>query len=145
MRGFYEKTVKELEGTVEDMRTMAAAKDKTISKLMKEKSSLDQQLVDTETRIHEEVMEATEQAKIWAARSVFEARIKMAREVGDPDFDLSAWDVAKWEKTLAALGDGDEEEPAGKVAEAGTSGAKDDGGAAGEELIVGDEGCDAKA
>jgi hypothetical protein len=142
LKSFYEKKLRELEETLADMRGITAAKDKDVTRIVRQKKALEEDLKVAESRLQEEVLAATEHAKIWAAKSVIQARIKMAKEAGDPGFDRSAWDVAKWEQALADLGEDDDvEEPAAEKADqVGTSKGKEgEGGAGGEEAKVGDE------
>jgi hypothetical protein len=142
LKSFYEKKLKELEETLADMRGIAAAKDKDVTRIVKQKKSLEEDLRTAESRLQEEVLAATEQPKIWTAKSVIQTRIKMAKEAGDPGFDRTAWDMAKWEQALADLGEDDDgEEPAAEKAdEVGTSkGKAGEGGEGGEAAKVGDE------
>lgn len=53
--------------------------------------------------------QATDEANIWAAKSVLQARIKMAIEAGDPAFDKTTWVVAKWKQAMVALGRSEDE------------------------------------
>ncbi|KAI3828177.1 hypothetical protein L1987_02274 [Smallanthus sonchifolius] len=48
--------------------------------------------------------ESYEQAKTPAAISIFQARIKMAKEADDKDFDRAKWDVQEWKRPVAKLG-----------------------------------------
>ncbi|KAF5761592.1 hypothetical protein HanXRQr2_Chr16g0766901 [Helianthus annuus] len=139
----------ELEENLASMSSIAAAKDKALSKLEKDKKGLEEQLLFSEVGLQEAVMVATDEAKISAARTILQARIKMAREVGDPNFDRSAWDLASWEQTLLKFSGDEEQEPAvEKAVGAKTSGAKGVDGragggdaAGGDALTVGDKGC----
>ncbi|KAJ0520644.1 hypothetical protein HanIR_Chr10g0461651 [Helianthus annuus] len=83
--------------------------------------SLGKQLLMAEMGTNKAVMEATDEAKACSARTVLQARIRMAQEPIDPDFNKSAWDVASWRQTLLKLG-GEEEPKSVKTAEAGTNG-----------------------
>ncbi|MFS7986236.1 hypothetical protein Hanom_Chr11g01007951 [Helianthus anomalus] len=58
---------------------------------------LEDPLVISEVGLHEALMEATKQAKVWGARTVLQARINMAKEISDPSFDRSTCDLASWE------------------------------------------------
>ena len=80
-----------------------------------------------------------------AARTIFEARLKMVQQANDPHFDKASWDVAAWKKAVVRLGGEVEAEDAG----AESSGA---GHAEGAEPVVdvggatlGDEGAKDKA
>lgn len=42
---------------------------------------------------------------IWAAKSVIQAMIKMAKESADAGFEKANWNVPKWEQTLVSLGE----------------------------------------
>lgn len=83
---------------------------------------------------------------MWTAKSVLQARIKMAMEAGNSAFDRSAWDVEKWKKALVALGGGDDEEEA-EVDEGSGAGTSKGGAEVVEEDGAGmcDEGCKEKA
>ncbi|KAM0003245.1 hypothetical protein Hdeb2414_s0292g00859021 [Helianthus debilis subsp. tardiflorus] len=79
----------ELEENLAGIRSIAAAKDKAISKLEKEKKSPEEQLLYSEVGLHDAVIVATDKAKFYAARTVLQPRIKMAKEAIDPNFDRS--------------------------------------------------------
>jgi hypothetical protein len=102
--------MKDQETALSEMRSSAAAKDKEISKLVKEKKGLEKDLVAIGKDLQRKLDAATEEAKMWAARAVLEARLKMVKQLEDSSFDKVAWDVAKWEATLANLGDDEEVE-----------------------------------
>ncbi|MFS7955397.1 hypothetical protein Hanom_Chr07g00642131 [Helianthus anomalus] len=95
-------------------------------------------------------LEATKEAKVCAARTVLQARIKMAEEALDPAFDRLGWNVDGWKLALQNLG-ADAEENQVLTLEAGTSGVKEPkygaaeeaGGdaAAADATIMGDDGC----
>jgi hypothetical protein len=131
------------EAALADLRSSTAAKDKEVSKLVKEKKGLERELVAVGKDLQKKLDAATEEAKMWAARAVLEARLKMVKQLEDPSFDKAVWDVAKWEAMLASLGD--DEEVDAETAKAdpgeqvGTSQEKD-GAKAVEEATVGDEG-----
>ncbi|MFS8034243.1 hypothetical protein Hanom_Chr17g01578881 [Helianthus anomalus] len=91
IQNIQEKNLAEAEEKLADLRTIAAAKEKKIAQLEKEKASLDEQRVITEVGIHEAHVNATEDAKVCAAHTVLQARIKMAEEAMDPSFGRSAW------------------------------------------------------
>ena len=95
---------------------------------------LEEELTSADLGTQGLVMEATAQAKISAGRSTLAARIKKAREVNDPPFDRSGWDMAKWEKTLVDVGDNEEvaDVGQGKETEVEVSRTKDAGTVANE-------------
>ncbi|KAJ0728683.1 hypothetical protein HanLR1_Chr07g0244421 [Helianthus annuus] len=147
LKAFQEKSLAQDEENLADLRSIIAAKDKKITQLEKEKIGLEEQVMFVEIGIHEAEMNATEDAKVCAARAILQARIKIAQEATDPSFDQSAWVVAGWKQTLLKLG-GDAEPEQVKALEAGPSGAKEvkecgEGGAGaaeGDAAEVGNEG-----
>ncbi|KAJ0540049.1 hypothetical protein HanRHA438_Chr08g0367941 [Helianthus annuus] len=119
----HEKRIAEYEETLTRIRSAAAAKDKTITNLEKDKQDLEAQLLHSEMGIHEAAMNATDEAKVCAARAILQDRIEMAQEAMDSSFDRATWEVASWEMEQKNLG-GDEEleQAAVDAGEAGTSG-----------------------
>ncbi|KAJ0743710.1 hypothetical protein HanPI659440_Chr10g0379111 [Helianthus annuus] len=143
----HEKGIAEYEETLTGIRSAAAAKDKTTTKLEKDKRDLEEQLLHAEVGIHEAAMNATDEAKVCAARAIVEVRIKMAQEANDCSFNRSTWEVASWEMALKDLGIYEElEQAAVDAGDARTSGAlkdageKLDGSVGGDGITVGNEG-----
>ncbi|KAJ0670422.1 hypothetical protein HanOQP8_Chr13g0474021 [Helianthus annuus] len=89
VKALHEKRIAELEETLADLRSIVAAKEKPFSQLKKYNKGLEEQLLMAEVGTHEAVMVATDEAKVSAARTVLQARIRMAKETNDPDFDRS--------------------------------------------------------
>ncbi|KAJ0779751.1 hypothetical protein HanPI659440_Chr06g0229991 [Helianthus annuus] len=104
MKAHYERSLVEIEENLVGLRSITSAKDKTNSKLEKDVKGLKKQLFMAKVGTNKAVMEATDEAKVCAARTILQARIRMAQEASDPDFDRSAWDVASWKLTLLKLG-----------------------------------------
>ncbi|KAJ0764835.1 hypothetical protein HanPI659440_Chr08g0296621 [Helianthus annuus] len=146
LKAHQDKSLAEAEENLAGLRSIAAAKDKAISKLENEKKGLEEQLLHAKVGIHEAAMVAIDEAKVCAARAILQARIKMDQEATDPGFDRLAWDMDAWKQTLLQLG-GETEPELVKAVEAGPSGAKEMAGGAREEAggdeaaTVGDEEC----
>lgn len=60
-------------------------------------------------QMKDEINQATEEAKVWAAKSVLEARIKLVTEANDPSFDKSSWEIKEWYQALIDLDEGEDE------------------------------------
>ncbi|KAJ0649514.1 hypothetical protein HanOQP8_Chr15g0582071 [Helianthus annuus] len=145
LKALHDKSLADVEEKLVDLCSIASAKDKKIAQVEKEKSGLDDQLMYAEIGIHEAQMNAIEDVKVYAARTVLQARIKIAQEAMDPAFDRSAWDIAGWKQALLNLGGyGDVDQV--MAMEAGPSGVKDqkeageEGAAEGGVAEVGNEG-----
>ena len=54
--------------------------------------------------LHESNQAEIEGLKRDAARTIFEARLKMVQQVNDPHFNRASWDVAAWKKAVVRLG-----------------------------------------
>ncbi|KAF5755378.1 hypothetical protein HanRHA438_Chr17g0812061 [Helianthus annuus] len=132
VKAHHEKSLSEMEENLVSLRSIVAAKDNTISKLEKDVKALKKQLFMAEMETNKAVMEAIDEAKVFVTCTVLQAKIRMAEEAVDPDFDRSAWDVASWKQTLLHLGGEVEPEPV-KAADARSSGAKETAGGAGGE------------
>ncbi|MFS7899377.1 hypothetical protein Hanom_Chr00s055014g01782311 [Helianthus anomalus] len=109
-----------------DLCSIAAAKDKKIAQLEKEKANLDEQLMIAEVGIHEAQVNATEDAKVYATRTL--------------GHDQDGWKLA-----LLNLG-GEADVDQVLTLEAGTSGAKEQNddvvdAAGGDVVALGDKGC----
>ncbi|KAJ0856951.1 hypothetical protein HanRHA438_Chr13g0584471 [Helianthus annuus] len=89
LQAIQEKNLAEVEEKLTDLRKIVAAKDKKLAQLEKEKTGLDDQLMFAEIGIHEAQVNATENAKVCATRTVLQGRIKMVEEAMDPAFDRS--------------------------------------------------------
>ncbi|KAM0064620.1 hypothetical protein Hdeb2414_s0003g00105131 [Helianthus debilis subsp. tardiflorus] len=87
LQAIQERNLAEAEEKLADLCKIAAAKDKKLAQLEKEKTGLDEQLMFVEIGIHKAQFNASENAKVCAARTVLQARIKMAEEAMDPAFD----------------------------------------------------------
>ncbi|KAM0041179.1 hypothetical protein Hdeb2414_s0011g00363291 [Helianthus debilis subsp. tardiflorus] len=124
LKALQDKSLADPEEKLADLRSIIAAKDEKVAQLEKEKTDLDKQLMYDEIGIHEAHMNATEDAKVCATRTVLQARINRAQEAMDPAFDRSAWDIAGWKQTLLDLG-GDGEMDQVMALEVGPSGVKD--------------------
>ncbi|MFS8023869.1 hypothetical protein Hanom_Chr16g01456571 [Helianthus anomalus] len=85
-----DKGLVEAEENLTDPRSIAAAKDKKITQLEKEVNSLEKQIMVAEIHANKTEMEATNEAKVCASRSILQARIKIAQEAMDPCFFRSA-------------------------------------------------------
>ncbi|MFS7912997.1 hypothetical protein Hanom_Chr02g00136471 [Helianthus anomalus] len=66
----YEKRMAELEENLAGMGSIAVAKDKALTKLEKDKKGLNEQLLFSEVGLQEAVMVATDEAKVYATRTV---------------------------------------------------------------------------
>ncbi|KAM0006550.1 hypothetical protein Hdeb2414_s0019g00547261 [Helianthus debilis subsp. tardiflorus] len=104
LQAIQDRNLAEADDKLADIRNIAVAMDKKLAQLEKEKTGLDEQLMFVEIGIHEAQINATENAKVCAARTVLQARIKMAEEAMDPTFDRSAWNVNGWKLDLQNLG-----------------------------------------
>ncbi|KAJ0743967.1 hypothetical protein HanPI659440_Chr10g0382021 [Helianthus annuus] len=139
LKALQDKSLSQAEEDLADLRSIAAAKDKKITQMEKEVNSLEKQIMVAEIQANKAEMEATDEAKVYVARAILQARIKIAQEDIDPGFDRSAWDVAGWKQTLLELG-GDAEPKQVKALEAGPSGVKEvkEGGEGGAGAAEGD-------
>ncbi|MFS7936128.1 hypothetical protein Hanom_Chr05g00411791 [Helianthus anomalus] len=135
LKAHHEKNLAVIEENLVGRRSIVAAKDKSISKLEKEVKGLEKQLFVAEIEANKGEMEATDEAKVCAARTVFQARIRMAEEVVDPDSDKSTWDVASWKLTLLQLG-GEAEPELVKATKFGSSGVQESAAGAGGDATV---------
>ncbi|KAM0041113.1 hypothetical protein Hdeb2414_s0011g00362491 [Helianthus debilis subsp. tardiflorus] len=105
LKAHHEKNLVLIEEYLVGRRSFAATKDKSISNLEKKVKGLEKQLFVAETEANKTEMEANDEAKVYAARTVLQARIRKAEEVVDPDPDRSTWDVASWKQTVLQLGE----------------------------------------
>ncbi|KAM0025654.1 hypothetical protein Hdeb2414_s0021g00577091 [Helianthus debilis subsp. tardiflorus] len=143
----HEKRFVEYEVTLTGIHSAATAKDKTTTKLEKDKRDMEEQLLHAEVRIHEATMNATDETKVCAVRAILQARIKMAQEANDCSFNRSTWEVASLEMALKNLGGYEElEQAVMDVGDARSSGVLKDAGeklngnAGGDGTTVGNEG-----
>ncbi|KAJ0485895.1 hypothetical protein HanLR1_Chr14g0535951 [Helianthus annuus] len=127
-----------------DLQTIAAAKDKRISNLEKESKMLQKQILLAEITSNMERLEIIDDAKKSAAIVALKIRLQMAKEVADPSFDRSAWDVEAYKQRLKELGDDEEPEEVLAI-KAGGSGSKDPEDAAAAGAGGSGEGGEAKA
>ncbi|MFS8016470.1 hypothetical protein Hanom_Chr15g01369081 [Helianthus anomalus] len=70
-----------------DLCTTTATKDQRISQLEKEINGLEKKIMVAEIEANMVELEAAKEAKVCAAQTVLQARIKMADEAMDPTFD----------------------------------------------------------
>lgn len=133
----YNENIKELDKGFADLRSTTAAKVKALARVIKEKKALEEDLQAAEDRLQLEVQADTAQAKIWAAKFVNQASIKMAKEAANAGTEKAECDVAKWERTMENLGEDEEEPVVAKVGEEGKS--KDAGEEKAEKSEVGGE------
>ncbi|MFS7978659.1 hypothetical protein Hanom_Chr10g00918051 [Helianthus anomalus] len=75
----HEKRIVEYEMTLTGIHSAATAKDKTTTKLEKDKRDLEEQLLHAEVGIHEATMNVTDETKVCAIRAILRAQIKMAQ------------------------------------------------------------------
>ena len=138
------KRLTDAEQTIDELRSIGAAKGKRISQLEKEVNSLEKQVMVTEMEVNKVQMEAVEDAKVCAARVILKAKITMAQQAMDPSFDRSEWDLAGWKERLQELGGyetpGEDPLP---ILEEGPSGTKDEAEDAGAKGEAGGDGGDA--
>ena len=87
LKASYNKNIKRLDEGLAELRSSIAMKDKTISHLMKDKKALEGELQVAEDKFQQEIQAATTQAKIWAPKSVRQARIMMAMEAAEAGFE----------------------------------------------------------
>lgn len=80
-----------------------------------------EELQAAKDKLHLEVQAGTPRGKIWAAKSVIQAKIKMVKEAVNAGFEKVELNVVNWERTPANLGDDDEESVAANVGKAGKS------------------------
>ena len=134
------KRLTDVEQTVEELRSIGAAKEKRISQLEKEVNSLEKQVMVTEMEVSKAQMEAVEDAKVCAAWVILKAKNSMAQQAMDASFDRSEWDLAGWKERLQELGDYETpgEEPLPTLGE-GPSGIKDGAEDAGSKGEAGDK------
>ena len=138
------KNTQRLEEGLTDLRSTIASKDKALAQMMKEKKALKGELQVAQEKLIKDIQAATHQAKLWAAKSVTQARIKMAKEAADAGFEKAEWDVVKWQRTLANIGEAGDEQATRNVSEMEASKgdeveqAKEDEGE--KVATVGDEG-----
>ncbi|MFS8019638.1 hypothetical protein Hanom_Chr15g01406081 [Helianthus anomalus] len=137
IQALQEKNLVEAEEKIADLRTIAAAKDKKIAQLEKEVNGLKKKIMVAKIMLEEieankVELEATGEAKVCAARTILQDRIKMAEEAKDPIFDRSAWNVEGWKLALLNFG-GEADEDQVRTLEARTSEAKEQKGGVGEE------------
>ncbi|MFS7963250.1 hypothetical protein Hanom_Chr08g00735851 [Helianthus anomalus] len=86
----HEKRIAEYEETLTGIRSAAAAKDKTITKLEKDKRDLEEQLLHSEVGIHEAAMNAIDEANVFAAVDAGEARTSVVLKDAGEKMDGSA-------------------------------------------------------
>jgi hypothetical protein len=128
----YSSALKEILDSLDLAMASQAKQEKAYAKKLK---GLEAELEATRSKASEELKATVDEAKIWAAKSVIEARVKMAKEAAEPGFDRASWDVARWEQQLLDF----DKEDAGE-GKAGGSG-KDGVPVAGAEggAVVGDD------
>ncbi|MFS7930601.1 hypothetical protein Hanom_Chr04g00346171 [Helianthus anomalus] len=83
-----------------DLRSIASAKDKKITHLEKEVNGLEKRIMVIEIKANNAEIEATNEAKVCAARAILQERIMIAQEAMDPYFYQYVWDVASWRQTF---------------------------------------------
>ncbi|MFS7991213.1 hypothetical protein Hanom_Chr12g01068141 [Helianthus anomalus] len=129
VKSHHEK-IAELEETLAGMRSITATKEKAFSQLEKDNKGLEEQLLMVEVGTQEAVMVVTDEAKVNAARTVLQARIRMLRKPMILTLRGPPGNLAQWEQSLLKLG-GEEELALEKPTEDGTSGVKRMAGGAG--------------
>ncbi|XP_076889683.1 isoaspartyl peptidase/L-asparaginase 1-like [Bidens hawaiensis] len=94
--------------------------------MTKEKREIEVHAAALAFQMQDEINRVTKEAKVWAAKSILEARIKLVSEANDPSFDKSSWEIKERKQALIDLGGGEDETEAMMVdvGEAGTSGLK---------------------
>ncbi|KAI3732509.1 hypothetical protein L1987_63714 [Smallanthus sonchifolius] len=117
--GFHEHLVKEMElckHKLTDSQKNEAAKGKKVLDVTKELHQIKAELQEVHLQRDRDIDESNEHAQASAAISIFQSRIKMAKEAEDKNFDRSTWDVEEWKRLVAELG-GEliSEKDAGKV------------------------------
>lgn len=85
------------------MRSIVATKDKALARTTKEKRQAEDHASTIAVQMQDEITRATNEAKIWEAKSVLQAMIKLVSEANDPAFDKSSWNIAQWKQSLADL------------------------------------------
>ncbi|KAI3783283.1 hypothetical protein L1987_42360 [Smallanthus sonchifolius] len=107
MTKIHEALVKEAEDSkqmVIDLQRIGAAKNKNLAEATDELDKVKAELQDAYAQHAQDLEESHEQAKMLAAISIFQARVKMAEEAANKDFDQANWDVLGWKKLITELG-----------------------------------------
>ncbi|KAJ0699659.1 hypothetical protein HanOQP8_Chr10g0358421 [Helianthus annuus] len=89
LKAHQDKSLAKAEENLAGLRSIVAAKDKSISKLEKDVKGLEKKILMAEIQANKANMEATDEGKVYAARTILQARIKIAQEAMDPGFDRS--------------------------------------------------------
>ncbi|KAI3786390.1 hypothetical protein L1987_40032 [Smallanthus sonchifolius] len=104
---FHESVAKEAEEGKQmicNLQKIATTKNKKLADVTKELSRVKAELQDAYAQHAQDLDESHEQAKTSATISKFQARIKMAKEADDKDFERANWDVQEWKRLVAKLG-----------------------------------------
>ena len=125
---FHDEAITKSENELAKSRASHAFKDQLISEFQFQKEIFEERIAFTDKSARERDIEVTEEAKLYAGRAILMARIKIAEQAEDPEFDRSNWNVALWKQTLAGFGkDSEVSRNEDKNEKAGSGRTRDDG------------------
>jgi Skp family chaperone for outer membrane proteins len=87
LKHLHASIVKELQDRLDLEKASHAEKEKALAKKLK---ALEAELQETRSKASEELKATIDEAKLWAAKSVVAARLKMAKEAAEPGFDKAS-------------------------------------------------------